>query len=92
MNPTEKFQYHITEAVKKAAENGVHPAIVYMVLGGIQQDVLFSVKQSNRMAKEAVTAATAETILKSQNSKPASPAHPASPTNVIQLPKPDSTD
>ncbi len=52
MNPQEKFQTRITETVKDAAKDGVHPAIVYMVLGGIQSDVLNSVRAANRIADE----------------------------------------
>jgi hypothetical protein len=91
-SPTEKFQKTVIEAVTDAANAGVHPAIVYCVLGGLQSDVLNSIKQANRMAKEDAVTATADTIVKSQNSKPASPVSPATPANVIQLPKPDSTD
>lgn len=78
MNPTEKFQKTVIDAVTDASQKGVHPAIVYTVLGGLQSDVLTAIKQSNRMAKEAAVATTAETILKPDNSKPA---------NVIELPK-----
>jgi hypothetical protein len=78
MNSQEKFQTAITNAVNQAAHDGVHPAIIYMVLGGIQQDVLYSVRQANRVANET---AAAENILQSQNSKPVTPA------NVIKLPK-----
>jgi hypothetical protein len=87
MNPTEKFQNAVFEAVSHASKNGVHPAIVYTVLGGLQSDVLSAVKQANRMAKDAAVAETAETIVNSNNSKPAN-----EPANVIQLPKADPID
>lgn len=99
-NPTEKFQSTVIAAVTEASQNGVHPAIVYCVLGGLQSDVLTAIKQSNRMAKADAVAQTAETIVKSNNSKPAPPASPAQPPtlnpqppqNVIQLPKTDPAD
>ncbi len=60
MNPQEKFQSDITRIVREAANNGVHPAIVYMVLGGIQADVLHSVRAANQIADEV---GAAETVL-----------------------------
>lgn len=83
MNPTEKFQKSVIDAVTAASQAGVHPAIVYTILGGLQSDVLTAIKQSNRLAKQAAVTDTAETVLKSKNSQPA---------NVIPLPQPDSTD
>ena len=61
MNPQEQFQNRIVDAVKKASANNVHPAIVYMVLGGIQQDVLYSVRQANRLAAAGGPGAPPET-------------------------------
>lgn len=82
MNPQEQFQNRITDAVQKAAANAVHPAIIYMVLGGIQQDVLYSVRQANRAA-----AAPAAPDTKPQTPDP---GVPPPPDNVIPLPESDS--
>jgi hypothetical protein len=83
MNATEKFQKTVIDAVTEASRNGVHPAIVYTVLGGLQTDVLTAIKESNRLARKAAVAQTAKTILKPANSNPA---------NVIPLSQPDATD
>lgn len=82
-DPTQEFQTAIIETVIKASQDGVPPAIVYTVLGGLQMDVLTSIKQANRMAKEDEAAETAEAVLKSKNQQP---------SNVIPLPKTDSTN
>jgi len=90
-NPTEKFQKSVIDAVTEAANSGVHPAIVYTILGGLQSDVLTSIKQANRAAQADAVAKTVDAIVK-ENSKPASPASPATPANVIELPKADSSN
>ena len=87
MNPTDKFQKTIIQAVTDASQAGVDPAIVYCVLGGLQSDVLFAIEQSNRMAQDNADAKLADGVLKSQNSKPASPASPATPADVIRVRK-----
>lgn len=69
-NPTEKFQRTVIDAVTEAANAGVHPAIVYCVLGGLQSDVLNSIKAANRLAKEDADTKTTETITKGNNSEP----------------------
>ena len=76
-NPTETFQNAIIDAVKTAAQENVHPAIVYTVLHGVAGDVIFSIKQANRQA-----AGTA--------SGPAAP--PTPPANVVELSKTDSAN
>jgi len=90
-NPNEKFQKSVIDAVNEAANSGVHPAIVYTILGGLQSDVLTSIKQANRAAQADAVAKTVDAIVK-ENSKPASPASPAIPANVIELPKADSSN
>lgn len=51
-NPTEEFQSTIIDAVNKAAANAVHPALIYTILGGCQDDVLKSIKQMSQAAKQ----------------------------------------
>lgn len=79
MNPTEQFQKTVIDAVTVASKNGVHPALLYCVLGGLQSDVLTAIKQTNRLDKVTAMAQTAETIVKSTNPKPA---------NVFKQPQP----
>ena len=52
MDPTNKFQSTVITAINDAAQNAVHPAIIYTILGGCMSDVLTSIKKSNRAAQE----------------------------------------
>lgn len=88
-NANVKFQSDLAGVVNEAARSDVHPAVVYTVLCGIAQDVLYSIKQSARMAdqaaKEKDVAAAAETVLKT---KPKT----EEPNNAAQLHQPGPVD
>ncbi len=51
LDPTKTFQNAVIKAVTEASQTGVHPAIVYTILGGLQNDVLMAIKQTNRALK-----------------------------------------
>ena len=84
-NPAEQFQKEIAAIVTDAAKNDVHPAIVYTVLAGIAQDVLYSIKRGAQIAEQVAAAKTAENVLKS---KPKT----EEPKNVIPLQQPGVTN
>ena len=72
MNPAEKFQKAVAEAVQEAAGSNVHPATVYTVLCMTAEDVSQAIRRSAQMAqmnatptaKDKADRETAETIFK----------------------------
>ena len=83
-NPAEQFQKEIAAIVTDAAKNDVHPAIVYTVLAGIAQDVLYSIKRGAQIAEQVAAAKTAETILMKPKTN--------EPNNVTKLHLPGPVD
>lgn len=45
VTPEQKFERQLSDIVNKAAANGAHPAVLHMVLHGVANEILNSVKR-----------------------------------------------